>query len=364
MGNCYIAAEALFNEMGHEVVVPPTCSKRTLDLGTKYSPETVCLPLKIMVGNFIEAIELGAEFVVMIGGKGPCRLGYYAAVQEEILRDLGANVEFMVLEHPRDNYSKLNRQVRILMAKKGMRGFISGMHLAWEKMVAIEKLERTAHYIRAREEKQGQTSKLLKKSLVQLRKTNTTKSVRKLCHEGCEEIQNLGIDDQLKPLRIGIVGEIYTIIEPFVNLDLEERLGHLRVELTRTVNLVDWLRDHLLLSGLGLYSIKPLLRKAKGYLHDFVGGHGLESVARTVMLAEAGYDGIIHILPFTCMPEVIAQSALARVSKDYRIPVITLVVDEHTGVAGLQTRLEAFVELIARRMEVINGGMQSSLSRC
>jgi len=64
-------------------------SKKTLDLGTKYSPETACLPLKLNVGNFLEAIEMGAEIIIMIGGRGPCRLGYYAAVEQEILRDLG-----------------------------------------------------------------------------------------------------------------------------------------------------------------------------------------------------------------------------------------------------------------------------------
>ncbi|MGB4266133.1 MAG: CoA protein activase, partial [Limnochordia bacterium] len=39
MGNLYIAIEALLGELGHEFVVPPKSSKRTLTLGTKYSPE-------------------------------------------------------------------------------------------------------------------------------------------------------------------------------------------------------------------------------------------------------------------------------------------------------------------------------------
>ena len=35
----------------------PQQTKRTLDLGTKYSPEWACLPLKLTVGNYIEALE-------------------------------------------------------------------------------------------------------------------------------------------------------------------------------------------------------------------------------------------------------------------------------------------------------------------
>ena len=60
-------------------------------------------------------------------------------------------------------------------------------------------------------------------------------------------------------------------------------------------------------------------------------------------LAKEGVDGIVHILPFTCMPEIVAQSVLPLVSRDYQIPILTIVVDEHSAEAGIQTRLEAFV---------------------
>ena len=155
-------------------------------------------------------------------------------------------------------------------------------------------------------------------------------------------------------LKIGIVGEIY-ISRPFSNLDLEERLGHLGAEVYRTVSLVRWLKNHVILSSLGLYSNKPLINQARGYLHASVGGHGLDSVAQTVKLAEQKFDGIVHILPFTCMPEIIAQSILPRVAADYQTPVLSLVVDEHTGEAGFQTRLEAFVDLLARHAKRAEG---------
>jgi predicted nucleotide-binding protein (sugar kinase/HSP70/actin superfamily) len=66
-------------------------------------------------------------------------------------------------------------------------------------------------------------------------------------------------------------------------------------------------------------------------------------------LAQEGVDGIVHILPFTCMPEIVAQSILPSVGKDYQLPILTVVVDEHTGIAGIRTRLEAFVDLLASR---------------
>ena len=53
MGSVYIASKALVEDLGHIAVPPPRCSKKTLDIGTKYSPESICLPLKINIGNYI-----------------------------------------------------------------------------------------------------------------------------------------------------------------------------------------------------------------------------------------------------------------------------------------------------------------------
>ncbi len=66
-------------------------------------------------------------------------------------------------------------------------------------------------------------------------------------------------------------------------------------------------------------------------------------------MGRAGYDGMIHIFPFTCMPEVIAKNILPQVSRDAGIPVLSMAFDEQTGVAGVVTRLEAFTDLLHYR---------------
>ncbi len=49
------------------------------------------------------------------------------------------------------------------------------------------------------------------------------------------------------------------------------------------------------------------------------------------------------------MPEIVAQSILPKVSRHYDMPVLNFILDEHTGEAGMITRLEAFVDLLERR---------------
>ena len=93
MGNLYIPFKALFQRLGIDYVIPPVNNQRTLSLGVRYSPEGLCIPFKLTLGNLIEAAELGADTLLMPGGSGICRLGYYARTQEQILYDLGYNSE-------------------------------------------------------------------------------------------------------------------------------------------------------------------------------------------------------------------------------------------------------------------------------
>ncbi len=81
-----IALKNFLEMLGAEVVLPPLPTERTLSLGTKYSPELICLPFKITLGNFIEALEAGADTLFMAAGARKCRFGYYHFIQETILK--------------------------------------------------------------------------------------------------------------------------------------------------------------------------------------------------------------------------------------------------------------------------------------
>ena len=72
MGNVHIPIKTLLKKLELDIVAPPPITQRTLELGVKHSPEFACLPLKINIGNFIEALVKGADSFIMAGGWGPC----------------------------------------------------------------------------------------------------------------------------------------------------------------------------------------------------------------------------------------------------------------------------------------------------
>jgi predicted nucleotide-binding protein (sugar kinase/HSP70/actin superfamily) len=356
MGNLWIMAQTLFESVNIDVVVPPENSKRTIMLGTKFSPESACLPLKLNLGNFIEAAEKGADTIAMTGGIGPCRFGYYGEVERQILKDAGYPYDVVILEPPDGSFHGLAQRIRYLVGKKvSWAKILQAMRFAYQKIIALDQIEDMIHAARPRLAQEAE--KLYDEAKRRMAQTMSYTGVREVVRWLKESIrerqfshQNTDRDESIgEPLRIGIVGEIYTVLDPFSSADVEQQLGQLGVHVDRSIYLSGWVGENVF-RGLtdGYRSMNSYHKLAKPYLDHFVGGHGQESVGAAVKFAQEGFDGVIHLFPLTCMPEIVASEILPRVQNDYQIPIMKLIMDEHTGRTGVQTRLEAFVDLLER----------------
>ena len=354
MGNAWIVIQTLCEVLNLDVVVPPANSKRTLDLGTKISPESACLPLKLNLGNYLEAAEQGADTILITGGMGPCRFGLYGEVERQILRDAGYDYDVVILEPPDGSIPGLLQRIRYVAGKQNSWAKIAqALRFAFRKSVALDRVEDLIHAARPRLRDSLATEQLYAEALTRMANAMSYTSIDQVIRfvqESIKERQEAEDGALLsEPLRIGIVGEIYTVLDPFSSVDVEKQLGQLGSHVDRSIYLSGWVGQHVF-QGLfqGYRSLKPYERLAKPYLAHFVGGHGQETVGAAVHFARRGFDGVIQLLPLTCMPEIVAASILPRVERDYRIPIMTLTVDEHTGRAGVQTRLEAFLDLLER----------------
>ena len=64
-------------------------------------------------------------------------------------------------------------------------------------------------------------------------------------------------------------------------------------------------------------------------------------------------DGLISVSTFGCAPDSVMLGVLAQAAQRAGRPYMPLVLDEHSGQAGLITRLEAFADMLLRRKERI-----------
>jgi predicted nucleotide-binding protein (sugar kinase/HSP70/actin superfamily) len=60
-------------------------------------------------------------------------------------------------------------------------------------------------------------------------------------------------------------------------------------------------------------------------------------------------DGLLSVAAFGCAPDSVMLAVVAQVAQEAGIPHMSLILDEHTGEAGLVTRLEAFVDMLVHR---------------
>ncbi len=315
-------------------------------MGVQNAPEFACLPLKINLGNFMEARELGADTIIMAGGVGPCRFGLYAQLEKEILEDLGCHYEILVLEPPERGIIDFFKKIRKLTEKVSWWRIIQGVRLGYKKACFVDKLEILVQEIRPRENELGTADKIFAHSLKTIDKANNLDELAEAYGLAKEKLLHIPRNEEKEVLKIGLVGEIYTLLEPFASQDIEKRLGYLGAQVTRSLYLSEWINEHLfggLLSG----AVRQGFSKHAGpFLNHFVGGHARESIGAGVLLAGEGFDGIVQVAPLTCMPEIVAHSIFPSVSDTLDIPVLTIYVDELSGQEGIHTRLEAFIDLL------------------
>lgn len=348
MGEAYIAVKSLMDDIGVESVIPPFTTDSTLRLGSSISPETICLPYKIMLGNYINSIRAGADTIIITGSCGPCRFGYYGPLQKQALEEAGyRDIDIIILDPPREGYRNFFDAIGKIAGNRKSNVAAAFMN-AYKVCCEVDRLNSLLYYTRPRAVNKAELKSITHSFKKEVMNAKGTYEMLQLIRETADKVGRVDIDENLKPIRVGIIGEIYTIIEPFTNLNAEERLGDLGVEVHRSMTVKDWARNTIILPITGRKGYRMEKKLSRPYLPTLIGGHTQQCLGHAVHYAKAGYDGLVQIYPMTCMPEIVSRSILPQIEKDYSIPILYLIVDEQTGEAGFQTRLEAFVDYIGR----------------
>ncbi|MCR5666988.1 MAG: hypothetical protein K6G01_09180 [Eubacterium sp.] len=367
LGNYDIPIKYFVNHgLNQEYQAPPQMTKRTIELGAKNSPDFVCAPFKCMMGCYIEALENGAN--VMIGTGGTCRLGYYGELHEQILNDLGYDYEIF-------NITLANYK-NIWGLYKGMRHFAPNTNLfrmvkslpATAKMICV--IDEVEDYYRQNmgfETHDGDFEAAYKLFLQSMRKANTLRDIKRIYKTTMNNFKSIPINKPENPVRIGIVGEYFTIMDPYSNHEIETKLAKMGAEVHRWMSLshsVILANEKSLFAKLFQYmhfDIKkfPSSIWHKSHLKDIPeyarydnGGSSIATVKKAKDYAAAGFDGIVQVKCFGCTPETGIVPILHNISKDYKVPILYMNYDTQTSDTGIETRIEAFYDMIAMRKEV------------
>lgn len=137
-----------------------------------------------------------------------------------------------------------------------------------------------------------------------------------------------------KSINIALLGHSYLVYDAFINLNLISKLKKVKINVL-TAEMVKKKDVERQLKKLHKPIFWTLSKKTVGSAFYFLGKK---------------IDGIIHLTSFECGEDSMIGELIRQESHKYPSVAYTeFVFDEHTGEAGIDTRTEAFLDMIIRR---------------
>ncbi|SHH18193.1 Predicted nucleotide-binding protein, sugar kinase/HSP70/actin superfamily [Thermosyntropha lipolytica DSM 11003] len=307
--------QAFFTELGHQVVVSPPTTKAILDRGVEDAVNDACIPIKIYHGHVAKLIGK-ADFIfsprlVSLRRHGdfgtetfcPKFLGLPDMIRVAIDK-LPPVIDTRIdLKPGKEELLKACQETGDMLGHEGKE-----VLAAYKKALAVQK----------------RFNQLLAKGVLPHLALDIIEGKKKE-----EDLNRDGFD-----LNIAVVGYPYVIYDPYVNVGL---LKLLEKEKAR-VYTQDILSNKIL-NKQQKYIPKSLF----WYFSNRAVYGGL------YFMKQKDIDGIIHVTAFACGPDSMVDKLLEIECNKHNKPYLTVSVDEHSGEAGVRTRIEAFVDMLRYR---------------
>jgi len=140
--------------------------------------------------------------------------------------------------------------------------------------------------------------------------------------------------DLKNSLNIALLGHSYLVYDAFINLNLISKLKKVKINVL-TAEMV---------------KKKDMEKQLKKLHKPIFWTLSKKTVGSALYFLEKKIDGIIHLTSFECGEDSMIGELIRQESHKYPSVAYTeFVFDEHTGEAGIDTRTEAFVDMIIRR---------------
>ena len=151
--------------------------------------------------------------------------------------------------------------------------------------------------------------------------------------DGCFPEKPLAENKHDESLTIGVIGHPYCLYDPLFNFDLFKRLREAKASIYTPERVHEHILDH------------QIQRLKKDIYWTF----GREILGAALHFLESRMlDGLIYVTCFACGIDSMIEPLVHFRAKRDTSPYMALVIDEHTGIGGMMTRLEAFLDTVKR----------------
>jgi len=298
--------KTFFDSLGVKTVVSPQTNKRILETGLKNTVDEACLPIKVAMGHVIELAGKAdyiflPRMVSIVPREYICPkfLGFPDMVKNAV-PNMPKLIEVNInLYHPRSKARKVFREIGKLFSSNPVK-------ITKAYQTACKSLE--------------QYQKLLEQNIL------PDKAIAMATGKECKP------DSTLSGPTIAIIGHSYNIYDRYISMDITGRLRRMGINVITADNLPG-------------HVIRRETAKLPKRLFWTL---GQQAMGATFHFLQTPYiSGIIHVTSFGCGPDALIGELIERYIRRTRpIPFLKLTLDEHTGEAGVITRLEAFLDMV------------------
>lgn len=299
--------KAFFEELGAEVIVSERTSKKIIDEGVKNCVDEACLPVKAYHGH-LASLKDRVDYLFVPRFTSVSRWEYicpkFGGLPDMIksaFRDLPVviDTEINLRKSQRDVYKAVYEIGEYFCKDR------SSIKRAYKRALA--------DYRSYREEAKG--GRLPGDILVPSKPASA---------------EYLG-----KHLNVVVIGHPYNLYDSYINMNLLEKLKESGVDIITTE----------MFDGKKLSESTNVLHKRMFW------NFGTRAMGCVFQILEReDIDGIIYLMSFGCgLDSFVCDLAERQVRRRKDIPFIILTIDEHSGEAGINTRIEAFIDMIRRR---------------
>ncbi|MFA5795090.1 MAG: acyl-CoA dehydratase activase [Candidatus Brocadiia bacterium] len=364
----------------------PASDDESLTIGRKYTTGKECYPSIITTGDIIKKtraadFQPGKSAFFMPSANGPCRFGQYNKLHRMVLDEIGLNDVPLVLFDQTSNYHNDMAAIGSTKFKKAV----------WQGMILVDLLQKIARETRPYEINKGETNKIYQESLDKVvNSIEKWQSIETLAKELADRFSAIKVDRSRPKPKIGVIGEIYVRSNPFTNNYVIKQLESYGAEVTlppfeEWLDYIDYLRHddykregefvNLIRQKLTQFfqeryannirkhfsgriknfylesSTDEVIEYGRPYINPALLGEAILSMGRAVEYVHAGYNGILNVIPFGCMPGTVVDALLKQFKSNHdNIPVLTLTVDGSKH-PGEEMRLDAFVAQTRENMK-------------
>jgi predicted nucleotide-binding protein (sugar kinase/HSP70/actin superfamily) len=300
--------KTFFEGVGSKVVVSQDTNKKILDEGVKNCVEDACLPVKTYVGHVINLKEKNVDYIFIPRVVSVERKKYLCSkflglpdFIKSLIGDLPPIIDIEI------NYYKNNDK------------FTQNEFIKIGRMFGKTKDQSLKAYFKATHQ-QKKFESLLKEGLTNLEALKVW------------EGKNLVKEESNYDLKIAVIAHPYDIMDEYISMGIIEKLKNMGAQ----VYTMEMLERDLILEGVSMLSKEMFWN----YERDILG-------AGLYFLKQKNVDGVIMVSAFGCGPNSMTEELLERIYKrEKEVPFMLITIDEHSGEAGIMTRLEAFTDLL------------------